>query len=99
MPNTTTNSEYQELVEAIIVKMSTILGKPVAIKRARNVPGMEVDDTGKVTAMPGNANQMLADLVEQYKSLSGSVGHDFCKQAAASWSNTHTSITLPPILL
>jgi hypothetical protein len=93
------STPYQELVEQIIQKQSTVLGLPVAIRRAKNVAGIEVDDAGKVTAMPENVNQAFADLVSQYKALSGPVGLSNCKQAASEWFNTHPTSALPPILL
>lgn len=96
---TAPNEEYQKLAEEIVLKQSTILGKTVAIRRARNVAGLTVDDEGKVTTMPANINQAFADLVDQYKALSGPVGLSICKQAATSWHNTFPSATLPPILL
>jgi len=90
---------YQDLVEKIIQKQASILGAPVAVRRARNVAGLEVSDGGAVTKMAGNPNLVLTGLVEQFKALSGSVGVDFCKQAAASWLNAHPGVKLPPILL
>ncbi len=92
-------TEYQELIEQIIQKQSGVLGLPVAVRRACNVQGLQVDELGKVSKMPENINQALADLVGQYKALSGPVGLSNCKQAASEWLNTHPSVVLPPILL
>ena len=90
---------YKDLIEGIIQKQSTILGMVVAVRRARNVIGLTVDDAGKVTAVPENMNQTFADLVAQYKALSGPVGLNICKQAATAWLNTHPGAVLPPVLL
>ncbi|MDB4978445.1 MAG: hypothetical protein JWM56_631 [Candidatus Peribacteria bacterium] len=89
---------YYELVEQIITKQATVLGLPVAIRRARNVAGLEIDDAGKVTAMPANAIPILEGIVEQYKALSGSMGVEFCKQASAVTRQAHADLLLPTIL-
>ena len=96
---TTPTEEYQKLVEEIVQKQSTILGKTVAVRRARNVADLVIDDEGKVTTVPTNINQAFADLVNQYKALSGPVGLNICKQAAITWHNAFPSAILPPILL
>lgn len=95
----TPTAEQRDLIEGIILKQASILGRPVAIRRARNVAGFEIDDEGFVKAVPENINQALADLVAQYKMLSGAVGVDNCKKAAAAWLNNHPSAVLPPVLL
>lgn len=96
---TAPTEEYKKLIEEIIQKQSTILGKTVAVRRARNVSDLVIDDEGTVTSVPANINQAFADLVGQYKALSGGVGLSICKQAAATWHNTFPSATLPLILL
>lgn len=70
----------------------------VAVRRARNVTVVEVDDAGKVLAIHGNEEMAVALLVEQYKLLSGTIGADFCRQAAAAFLQTHPNMQLPAIL-
>ena len=99
MSDVSTAVAYNELATAIIQKQASILGMNVALKRARNVAGLDIDDTGHVSALSGDPNQVIADLVDQYKSLSGSVGVEFCKQAAKAWLNSHANMQLPPAVL
>ena len=91
-------NSYQTLIEQIIQKQASVLGLPVAVRRARNVPGVEVDDTGAVTAVPANASSALESLVEQYKALSGAMGVELCKQATSSFRASHSDISVPAIL-
>lgn len=90
---------YQELIEAIIQKQATVLGSAVAVRRARNVEGLEVSDDGKVITMAGSGPKVLELLVEQYRALSGSIGVNFCRQAVASWRSAHPDVPLPAILV
>jgi hypothetical protein len=89
---------YQELIEQIIQKQASVIGIAVAVRRARKVPGLELDDQGVVTAVPQNVIPVLEGLVEQYKALSGSMGVEFCKQASALARQAHPDLLLPTIL-
>ncbi len=89
---------YHLLVEEIIKKQATVLGLAVAIRRARNVSGLLINDEGVVQEMPANIPSALESLVEQYKALSGSMGVEFCKEAASSFRREHPEMQLPPIL-
>ena len=89
---------YHELIEQIIQKQASVIGLQVAIRRARKVPNLEVDDQGVVTSLPQNVIPILEGLTEQYKALSGSMGVDFCKQAAAIVRQAHPDLLLPTIL-
>lgn len=91
-------SPYITLVEQIIQKQASVLGIAVAVRRARNVDGIVVDDSGKVTEVPQNAVAALESLVTQYKSLSGAMGVEFCRQAAATFRLAHAEIQLPLLL-
>ncbi len=92
------DAAYTDLLEAIIRKQASVLGMAVAVRRARSVSGLEVQDDGKVTGIPGDPVSALEHVVEQYKALSGSMGVDFCRQAAAGWSKTHPGTKLPSLL-
>lgn len=89
---------YSELIEQIIEKQSTVLGLPVAVRRARNVPGLEIDDAGKVISLSPNTIPVLEALVAQYKALSGSMGVDLCRQVAMSSRLNHPDLQLPTVL-
>lgn len=94
----TLSVSYRELLEAIIKKQSSIVGLGVAIKRARNVAGLVLDDTGHITESTSTDSAALEGLVNQYKALSGSVGLDFCRQATAEFAGTHADFHTPTFL-
>lgn len=68
------NSEdFKNLITEIIRKQIDILGPEMAIRRAKNVPGLEVKDDGQVAALSGDREVILKELVEEYISLSGQI--------------------------
>ncbi len=69
----TENEQYSELISAIIKKQSVILGPEIAILKARSVPGLMVDNDGKVTGVGDNPKETLQNLVDQYVELSGQI--------------------------
>lgn len=64
-------AQYTALISEIIKKQSLILGPEIAILKARSVPGLMVDNDGKVTGVGDNPKETLQNLVDQYVELSG----------------------------
>ncbi len=64
-------TQYTALIGEIIKKQSLILGPEIAILKARSVPGLMVDNDGKVTGVGDNPKETLQSLVDQYVELSG----------------------------
>ncbi len=64
-------SQYAALISEIIKKQSLILGPEIAVLKARSVPGLMVDNDGKVTGVGDNPTDTLQSLVDQYVELSG----------------------------
>lgn len=63
--------QYIALISEIIKKQSLILGPEIAILKARSVPGLMVDNDGKVAGVGDNPKETLQSLVDQYVELSG----------------------------
>lgn len=63
--------QYTALISEIIKKQSLILGPEIAVLKARSVPGLMVDNDGKVTGVGDNPKETLQRLVDQYVELSG----------------------------
>ena len=63
--------QYTALISEIIKKQSLILGPEIAVLKARSVPGLMVDNDGKVTGVGENPKETLQNLVDQYVELSG----------------------------
>ncbi len=67
----TEKEQYSALISEIIKKQSVILGPEIAILKARSVPGLMVDNDGKVTGVGDNPKDTLQSLVDRYVELSG----------------------------
>lgn len=65
--------QYAALISEIIKKQTVILGPEIAIVKARSVPGLMVDNDGKVTGVGDNPKETLQNLVDQYVELSGQI--------------------------
>lgn len=65
--------DYKNLITEIITKQTDILGPDMAVRRARNVSGLEIDDKGVVKNISGNPDDILKKLVQEYISLSGQI--------------------------
>ena len=67
------NEQYSLLIGEIIKKQAVILGPEIAMLKARSVPGLKVDNDGKVTVLGNNPKETLQSLVDQYVELSGQI--------------------------
>lgn len=61
----------KNLFSDIIKKQIVILGPGIALMKARNVPGITIDDEGNVSKIDGEPKILLDKLVSEYVSLSG----------------------------
>lgn len=65
--------DYKNLMTEIIQKQIVILGPDISVLKARNVPGLEVADDGKVTRLTGDLSAVLQKLIDEYIALSGQI--------------------------
>ena len=64
---------YKNLISEIIRKQIDILGPDIAVRKAKNVAGLSVNDDGSVGGLSGDAQAVLQSLVSEYISLSGEI--------------------------
>jgi hypothetical protein len=64
---------YKTILSEVIAKQAIILGKEMALMRARNVDTLMVDDDGSVLEISGDPEQALRRLVDEYVALSGEI--------------------------
>lgn len=86
---------YEEIAEAIIQKQMIVIGGNIALSRARKVPGLEVDEGGKVKKISEKAVEALEELVIQYSELLGPAGISFAKDAALPVIAKNPGLLLP----
>jgi hypothetical protein len=65
--------QYIGLLSEIIAKQAIILGPDIAVLKARSVPGIQVDDSGQVTGINGDPQELIQKLVDKYVDLSGQI--------------------------
>jgi hypothetical protein len=67
------NQDYQKLLTEIIQKQVAILGPSIAVMKAKNISGLEVQDDGTVVSIEGNPQEIVRNLVDEYVDLSGQI--------------------------
>lgn len=91
-------NQYKELLTAIIKKQSSMIGMSLAVKKAQNIAGLEVDENGNVTACAGDALKMVEELVNAYSALAGDMAIKFCKEASKPVEEKYPSLAVPAVL-
>ncbi len=71
---------YTQLVEKIIQEQEGIIGS-LALEQARKVKGLTVDWKNHAISIDGNENDVVENLIEQYKQLFGQASVEACKEA------------------
>ena len=66
-------TRYVAIISEIIARQSIILGPDIAILKARSVPGLTVNDEGKVVEIKGEGDAVMQQLVNTYVELSGMI--------------------------
>lgn len=61
---------YHDLIQDIIENESSMIG-PVAVQKAKEVPGLYLDKDGNVTELEGDEIEILGNLVKKYESVVG----------------------------
>ncbi|MBU1017199.1 MAG: hypothetical protein ABIJ36_01440 [Patescibacteria group bacterium] len=67
------NNDYKKAITEIVQKQIVVLGPDIAILKAKNIEGLEVNDKGEATGFKGNPKEILQGIVDEYLSLSGLV--------------------------
>lgn len=88
---------FSQIAEKIIEQQEAIIG-PVAVDRAMNVEGMTVDWPQHSVSISGSAQDVIDELVEQYKELFGQIAVETCKEAAATYLAKLSEDQLPASL-
>ena len=67
------------------------MGPEIAILKARSVPGLMVDNDGKVTGVGTDPKETLQNLVDQYVELSGQIVKNALGSIFAKYPNLNIS--------
>ncbi len=61
---------YQQLLTETLQSQMVILGPAITLAKAKNVPGLHVNNDGRVTEIDGNPQEVSIKLLEQFRELS-----------------------------
>lgn len=63
--------DQKRVFSELIKRQIAILGKDITLAKVKNVPGIEIDSLGNVTALNGDPQILLQELINQFVELSG----------------------------
>ena len=63
-------TDYQKVLTEVLQKQIVILGPAITLVKARNVEGVNIDDTGRVTSLEGDPHALSVKVLEQFRELS-----------------------------
>lgn len=65
------DQQYQKLLTEVIKKQIIVLGPAITLAKARNVKGVTISEDGTVTAISGNPQEIIQQVIDQFVELSG----------------------------
>lgn len=71
--------ELEKIIETTIEQESDLIG-PVAIRKASNVDGVEIDDDGNVTSLEGDGEEVLTSIFDAYEDVVGEKAIELLKR-------------------
>lgn len=86
------SADYANLINDIIAKQTVILGPDIVLLKARNVPGLKLDASGKVESIDGNPDQVLQSLINEYIALSGQIVKNILTPVFAKYPHINVRI-------
>ena len=89
---------YHQVINKIIERQIGLLG-PLAVTKAKNVVGLQVNDAGQVVSITGNPILVIHNLVLKYEEVVGRAAIPVCKAAVLEFRTAHPELELPPRLM
>jgi len=88
---------YIEVLTAIVQRFVKLMGDP-ALKLARRVYGLKVDETGNVTSYQGDGMVIVQGLVIEYMALLGSAVLPLTQRAISPARERNPDVKLPALI-
>src|ERR1700690_1964627 len=89
---------YKEVLTAIVQRFILLIGEP-ALRLARRVYGLHVEDDGTVTNYQGDGWIAIQGLVMEYMTLLGNQAVALTERAIDPTMQRNPNIKLPPLLI
>lgn len=94
------DQQYQKLLTEVIKKQILVLGPNISLAKARNVKGLTISEDGTVTAISGNPQELVQQLIDQFMELSGLIVKKTIEPILASYPglllSNHTTTPIIP---
>lgn len=91
------DQQYQKLLTEVIKKQILVLGPNISLAKARNVKGLTISEDGTVTAISGNPQELVQQLIDQFMELSSLIVKKTIEPILASYPglllSNHTTTT------
>lgn len=65
------SEDYKIIFTEVIKRQIAILGPDITLAKVKNVQGIQIDAEGQVTAIQGDPQVLLSELINQFVELSG----------------------------
>lgn len=91
------DQHYQKLLTEVIKKQILILGPAISLAKARNVKGLTISEDGTVTAISGNPQELIQQLINQFMELSNLIVKKTIEPILASYPGLILSIQTPTV--
>ena len=88
---------YLEVLTAIVQRFMKLIGPP-ALRFARRVYGLNVEDDGRVTRFRGDGTVIVQGLVIEYMTLIGSQAVPLSQRAILMTRERHPHVRMPSLL-
>ena len=88
---------YIEVIEAIVSDKRSTFGA-IAVARIAKVPGLQLDDGGKVESLTGDPLTVLVDVLACYEKLAGKMSVIMCRKVVDPIRARAPTLVLPPAL-
>ena len=88
---------YIEVLTAIVQRFVKLMGDP-ALKLARRVYGLKVDESGNVTSYQGDGMVIVQGLVIEYMALLGSAVLPLTQRAIVPARQRYPDVKLPALI-
>ncbi len=89
--------QYQKLLTEIIKKQIVILGQDITLTKARNVKGLTISEDGTITAITGNPQELVHELIDQFLELSPQIVNKTIEPILAGYPDIIPSIQSYPM--
>ncbi len=94
-----TDQRYQKLLTEVIKKQIIILGPAISLAKTRNVKGLTVSEDGTVTAISGNPQVIIQQLIDQFMELSSLIVKKTMEPILAGYPDLTSSIQPNPAMI